>query len=581
MTLEEAKEARSVIDYFPEYKILDDVHFENDELLMKVSITIDNFSKYVPKVSNWYIVFLSLKDIDFYPSKENSVLVTFPHQACNTDLPKYSYRSGKPCLDVPEQVLNLPDSYYPYHNESLFKWYLERMLNWLKCAATNTLIKAGDTYEVPITEFSKYELVYKEANIVDWSNFNYKSGYASLKLWDNKSVAYYVLDKYYDKNETVSRQVNWGDISKQFEATNKKAIWIICNKFPIEAPWQYPETWEKLLNICKSQNVDLFNMILSLLWRDAKFRHNDFYLLLACPIPENHGGENKSYYWIMCDVPSISFPRNGFRKNREGFKSYLKNIILKGEILWHKTNNWDDSVIRTRGMVQKEFRELSYAVIGAGALGGFVCELFSRQGISRIKIIDGDKLQIGNLSRHVLSIEDIGKRKAKAVAEKLAQNSPSIKIEFKEDYLNKHNISLLDDCDVIVDCTGNNDVVELLSEYEFATPKHIYIGAFTYGAKGFSFYKQYAKKLNSNLFFEKTSEFYNKNLKEVKEGDLIMEGIGCYHPVFPALDSDVNLWTSIFVKEIFKDLSKPALGIMKAFEQSATGAVEIKINEIF
>ena len=48
-------------------------------------------------------------------------------------------------------------------------------------------------------------------------------------------------------------------------------------------------------------------------------------------------------------------------------------------------------------------RELSFAVIGVGALGGFVCELLSRQGITRLKIVDGDKLQVGNLSRHILT----------------------------------------------------------------------------------------------------------------------------------------------------------------------------------
>lgn len=578
MTLDEAKTIRSIIDYYPNYKILEDIHLENDEFLMKVRITIDDHSTFVPKESDWYVVFYSAKDIDFYPAKEKSIIVTFPHQAYNIDLPKYSYRSGKPCLDVPEHVLNLPDSYYPYNN-SLFSWYLERMLDWLKGAATNSLFKAGDPFEVPITEFAKHELVYKEAGIADWSNYNYRAGYGTLRSWSNGSVDYYVLDKLYDKNEIDIRKVNWGDISKQFETAHKKSIWVICNNFPIEEPWQYPKTWEKLLNICKSQNVDLFNIICSLLWKDCKYKRSDFYLLLACPIPKKHGEESESYYWIMCDIPTLSFPRNGFRKNKDGFKTYLKNAI-RGPISWHKTNNWDDIVIRTRGMVQKEFRELSYAIIGTGALGGFVCELLSRQGIGNFKIIDGDKLQIGNLSRHVLTLESIGKNKAKAMAEKLAQNSPSVKVKFKENYLNKDNISFLDDCDVIIDCTGDNDVIDILSICEFETPKHIYIGAFTYGAKGFSFYKQYTRAINSNLFFEKTSDFYKKYVKDIKE-DLTMEGIGCYHPVFPALDSDVNLWSSIFVKEIVKDLANPVTGIMKAFEQSDNGAIEISIDETF
>ena len=42
--------------------------------------------------------------------------------------------------------------------------------------------------------------------------------------------------------------------------------------------------------------------------------------------------ENRVYHWLMCDVPKLDFPRNGFRKSRDGFKSYLKSI-LKGSII--------------------------------------------------------------------------------------------------------------------------------------------------------------------------------------------------------------------------------------------------------
>ncbi|MCM1295933.1 MAG: ThiF family adenylyltransferase [Muribaculaceae bacterium] len=580
MTLEEVREIRSVIDYYPQYKIIEDIHLENNEILMKVSITISECSEFVPNVSEWYIVFSSLKDIDFYPAKENSVSVTFPHQAYNTDLEQCNFRSGKPCLDVPEHVLNLQASYFPYKSESRFSWYLERMLNWLRCAATNSLFKVGDPYEVPTNLYFGDKIIYKEANIEDWSNFNYKTGYATLQRWKNDNTGFYVLDKFYDKSEVDCREANWGDISKQFKATNKKAIWVICNEFPIKKPWQYPITWEELLKICNNQNIKLLDIVCSLLWKGSNYRRNDFYLLLGGPIPEKHGEEFKSYYWIMCNIPPLCFPRNGFRKSKDGFKSYLKGA-LRGEISWSKTNNWDDSIIRTRGIVQKELRKSTYAVIGVGALGGFVCELLSRQGIQNIKIIDGDTLQVGNLSRHILTLSDLGKNKAKAMADRLAQNSPSTRVVAKDKYLDNDNIAFLDDCDVIIDCTAEDEVVELLSQYEFKADKHFYIGAFTYGAKGFLFYKQFAKTIDSDLFFKRTKEFYDKYVQDVKEENLIMEGIGCYHPVFPAMDSDVNLWSSIFVKEIVKDLENPKACAIKAFEQAENGAIEISIDEAF
>ncbi len=580
MNLDDAKKIRSIIDYYPEYKIIDDIHVENDEVLMKVSIAINSKSVFVPSVSEWYIVFNSSDDICFYPAKENSIVATFPHQANNIDLQERCYRSGKPCLDIPEHTLNLPDTYYPYSSDSRFEWYLGRMVAWLNDAANNNLLKVGDPFEVPITEFAKYNLIYKEEDVESWSDFHYRLGYATLKLWGNNNVGYYVLDRLYDKDEISRHAVNWGDISNRFVNFEENQIWVICNKFPIIEPWQYPKTWEELISACKYQDIDIFNIIQALLWKDRKYMQRFSHLLIGCPIPEKYGMENKVYYWLMCDMPQIVFPRNGFRINAEGFRSYLKSI-LKGQIAWHKTENWDDSAIRTRGMVQDKLRKLSVAIIGAGSLGGFVCELLSRQGITKIKVLDGDNLHVGNLSRHVLTLNQVESNKAKAIAERLSENSPSVKVEAIEEYINLNNIANLEDCDVIIDCTGNNAVVDLLAAYEFKKTKNIYVGAFNYGATGFAFYKQKSNQLNSKLFYEMISGFYNNVLDIVNEKGLVMEGIGCYHPVFPALDSDITLWAAVFVKEIIKDLEDPATGKIKAFEQSPNGAVEVCIDETF
>ena len=42
------------------------------------------------------------------------------------------------------------------------------MLAWLNDAANNNLLKNGDPFEVPTTQFSKYSLIYKEEDIEKW-----------------------------------------------------------------------------------------------------------------------------------------------------------------------------------------------------------------------------------------------------------------------------------------------------------------------------------------------------------------------------------------------------------------------------
>ena len=36
----------------------------------------------------------------------------------------------------------------------------------------------------------------------------------------------------------------------------------------------------------------------------------------------------------------------------------------------------------------------------------------------------------------------------------------------------------------------------------------------------------------------------------LKEKDLIMQGIGCYHPIFPARFDDVSMWANMLIKTI-------------------------------
>lgn len=573
---EKLKKARSFIDYYPEYEILEDLHLENDVYVVKVRITLLNIkNSYVPNQTDWYIVFEDEQQIDFYPAKTNSITATFPHQSLNTIIEGYNYRTGKPCLDVPGHTLNLPDEYYPYEKGNKIYWYLGRMVEWLKNAADNTLLKKGEPFEVPTNEYSGTELLYKENKLEDWSIFDYPYGYVKLnqvKLDKN----YFVLDELYDINLTEARgTIFWGDFKNKFSNNIYDSLWIRCPRFPIKYPWEYPNTWEELFSIFNENKLDIFKVISELLMKNNSYKKRPNYLLLACPIPEKIGESAKSYYWLMCDIPEINYPRNGFRKGVAGFKACVK-IALKGKINWHRTHNWDDSVIRTRGQMRRGLGDLTYAIIGAGSLGSHVAEHLVRQGAKHLKIIDGDLINIGNLARHVLCVEDLNRAKTKSLAKMLVNISPSVQIDTIDNYLDNTNVSKLENTDVIIDCSGNNDVLEILSNYQFSDKKEIYVGSFNYGATRFGYYKIKTERFNCDVYNLRTTEFYNE--KTIDESNLIMEGIGCYHPVFPATYSDVSIWASIFVKEIINTLDENLKEKLKFFELE-NGAVKILKDE--
>ena len=149
----------------------------------------------------------------------------------------------------------------------------------------------------------------------------------------------------------------------------------------------------------------------------------------------------------------------------------MYKIALRGKINWHRTHNWDDSVIRTRGQMRRELGDLTYTIIGAGSLGSHVAEHLVRQGAKHLKIIDGDLINIGNLARHVLSVEELNRAKTKSLAKMLINISPSVQISTIDNYLDNTNVSKIENTDVIIDCSGNNEVLEILSNYQFGEMK--------------------------------------------------------------------------------------------------------------
>lgn len=59
--------------------------------------------------------------------------------------------------------------------------------------------------------------------------------------------------------------------------------------------------------------------------------------------------------------------------------------------------------------------ERSVAVVGAGAIGSFLCDLLARAGVGSIAIYDHDVVRPGNLIRHFVGAESVGMSKPEAV----------------------------------------------------------------------------------------------------------------------------------------------------------------------
>lgn len=106
---------------------------------------------------------------------------------------------------------------------------------------------------------------------------------------------------------------------------------------------------------------------------------------------------------------------------------------------------------------QLKLKQARILVVGAGGLGCPVLQYLSAAGIGNIGILDGDVVSISNLHRQILfSINDIGKKKAIVAKEKLIAQNPNISIEsFAENITVNNAIELIQQYDIIADCTDN------------------------------------------------------------------------------------------------------------------------------
>lgn len=82
------------------------------------------------------------------------------------------------------------------------------------------------------------------------------------------------------------------------------------------------------------------------------------------------------------------------------------------------------------GGAQQRLKAATVTVIGAGGLGSPLLLYLAGAGVGRLRIIDDDRVELGNLHRQVLfTTADLGRLKAEAAASRLAALNPAITLE--------------------------------------------------------------------------------------------------------------------------------------------------------
>ena len=120
---------------------------------------------------------------------------------------------------------------------------------------------------------------------------------------------------------------------------------------------------------------------------------------------------------------------------------------------------------------QKKINNSRVALIGAGGIGTWLSYNLSAAGVGQLTLIDGDKVELSNLTRQVLfTLDDIGEYKTVAAKKRILERNPDIYVKSITQHIT-HPADLEDyigDVDLII-LSGDSpsNINELVNDYSF------------------------------------------------------------------------------------------------------------------
>ncbi|MNR75530.1 Molybdopterin-synthase adenylyltransferase [compost metagenome] len=562
---------------------------ESQQWAIPVTLEISAAGEFVEKKTHWYFLVdatYPYGGIGVYPAIKDGLIATFPHQSRNSAYSKQvPWRSGKLCLDSPfrgERRTTVIVDPVGDADERL-RWHAQRALMWLEAASTNRLLALGDPFELPERPSDPKSFLYGKRVIHDepadglrvWSRHIGSWGHAKLGVIPAINDVYAVAS-FTGTGGTSIRE--WSGRTLDIAAENlPSAIWWLWPEPIVLQPWYSPGTWGELRCVGKAQGIGV-DQVLEVLARRLRGQNKPSVLLLGYPVPKYVGDEPTEVHWDAIHLPLIPAakgrPAPGYRTNDRGWWLRDRQGVLNNnaELRPLKTENWHSDRLQARGRLPQAMRTARMAVIGVGALGSAVAELLVRAGVTRLTLIDPEILIAGNICRHQATLNDVGKGKAKVVARKLYEISPHVAVNVIDVGLpvdQNAMTRLIDEIDVVIECTGSNAVLQLLAGGWWSLPKVFASFSLGHAARRLFSFGVVGNDFPCEEFEERMAVWLTDETEKWVEGGEVLEGAGCWSPLFPARHDDVILASAVCVKEVEALVNNlPLNPQLRVFEQA-------------
>jgi hypothetical protein len=546
----------------------------------------------VPLTTEWYVLVdpaYPWGRIKFYPSTSNGLTATFNHQDHNgLGKDECRWRSGSLCLDTSVGVLGrLGYDTEPYDPGLRLAWHFQRALKWLDLAARGELVEAGDPFELPHFPSSSDSTVcyYQDAvRFREWNAITERWGIVDFgTLRQNPTVLVPLAYKKTNNERPVT--VPWGSYLGALDQSKKtQGMWLLLPEVPVVSAWQVPRSWGELRRLCLRYDINLVDAIgeVARHFRDGRAHP----LVLGFPIPETVGEPPKQYHWQALWLPVLSWGKQvlgGWRQNERAYWLRDRTQVLKDadEVQWIESQNWSPEQVHSRGAWPEDVRNTPTLVLGVGALGSAVAELLVRAGFHDLTVMDGDLLHCGNLGRHSLTMKDLERHKAISVAHRLNSIHPHASVKAVYRHLDTTTLAQnpkIDDCQLVIDSTGQDGVLHVLSHQPWRRPKRIVSVSFGLQCRRLYCLACSDTDFPLSRFMEGLQPWLALDVDQM-DGPLPREGVGCWHPVFPGRADDIWMLAAVAVRFIV-EAAQSNISRFVVYEQNWNGNRFVGLSQV-
>jgi hypothetical protein len=545
---------------------------------------------FVPAKTDWFVIVspsYPWGTIKFHPAKVGGLAHTFQHQSYEKETSCFEvpWRRSSLCLDTPTKSLGRQEySVEPYEARLRLAWHCRRALAWLIDASRGELVQSGEPFELPqypINQSSDLSVAFSEdpKSYAIWQTT--AESYGLVEFYVLKRRLSVQVVKCFKRLDTKTvLDVKWGPSVTQEASTISRGFWFRVPGIPVQSPWQAPITWSDLREAYRSSGFDLDRHFREAL-ESVRTDQMGGVVLFGFPICERVGKPPERMHWLGISVPNLlasDAQVPGFRKSNLSSWIHNRNRVLtdSAPIRWLQSENWYPDQLQSRGRLAKEMISKRILLLGAGALGSTFAELLARAGVQSMLLMDDDYLEAGNLVRHTLTLRDLNEHKAEAVANRINGIGPTIHAEFLNLSFPPSNLGTdarIRECEIVIDCTGSDEVLHELAEFIWRGPRVFASLSFSLAAKKLFCFAARADRFPHTAYRNLINPWLVQDRDDHRGQELPREGVGCWHPVFPARADDVWLLASTALKwlehTVLSPLSEPQLVI---FEQTFSAA---------